>query len=268
MDPITSKKILQLTSSGYSRIADQFDKTRQHPWDDFSVFDPFVKEGMSVLDVGCGNGRLFEYLQQRHTIHYVGIDQNQKFIEIAMRNFSGVALQPQFYRANILDSESLRVLGSQQFDIIFCIAVLHHIPTIELQSQALNTLKQYLKPGGFLCMENWNMWQMRKGTKTVWYTFLRRCTDAFHGLYSTDQPPDPLTRCERNQLGWRDLITEWGQGNQTGFLYYYAFRASELQKLLQKSGVDVRDVYFIRRGKRAHWWNGNNIIAVAKHYKI
>ena len=155
MDTVSAQKLLQMTQEGYRLIADQFDKTRQHSWDDFSVFDPFVKDGMRILDVGCGNGRLFDYLRKRRNIQYTGIDQNQKFIEIAKKNFKDShSDQQKFHTANILKPESLSVLGDQQFDLIFCIAVLHHIPTKELRLHELQTLEKYLKPGGILCMEN------------------------------------------------------------------------------------------------------------------
>lgn len=239
MENLTVEKLLQMTQEGYRLIADQFDKTRQHSWDDFSVFDPFVKDGTRILDVGCGNGRLLTYHRQRHHIGYVGIDQNSKFVEIAKKTFQNSSSNSsQFYAADILQPESLSVLGDQRFDLIFCIAVLHHIPTKELRVHALQALKKYLKPGGTLCMENWNMWELRKGNKTVWNSPRR--------------------------VGIRDLITEWKSPQGTGNLYYYAFTARELRALFCKSGFHVQKLYYIRDGKKAHWWNGKNIIAIAK----
>ncbi len=240
MDTVTAEKLLQMTQEGYALIAEQFDKTRNHSWDDFSVFDCFVKEGMRILDVGCGNGRLLDYLSQRRNITYVGIDQNQKFVEIAKKKFGNSRLDsPKFYSANILQPESLSTIDDQQFDLIFCIAVLHHIPTKELRLQALQTLKKYLKRGGVLCMENWNMWQFRKGAKNIWKSPRR--------------------------AGIRDLITEWKSSRARGFLYYYAFTISELRALLRKSEFGVLQAFYIRDGKSAHWWNGKNIITIARN---
>lgn len=233
-----AQQFLQMTREGYELIADQFDKTRQHSWDDFSVFDVYVKDGMRILDVGCGNGRVFKYLSSKHTIHYVGIDQNPKFTEIAKSAYTSHPMKPEFYTASILDLKALEILGSQTFDIIFCIAVFHHFPTKALQLQALQNMRRFLRVGGILCMENWNMWELRKGKKTVWGSI-------------------------RN-FGIRDVITKWKSPKGIGFLYYYAFTLSELRKLLRRSGFDLLQKFYIRDGKPAHWWNGKNMVTVCK----
>ncbi len=280
MKNTVAEKLLRMTQDSYALISDKFDKTRRNCWDDFTFFDSFVKEGMTVLDVGCGNGRLFKYLMQKRAIHYVGIDQNPKFIEIARREYSSHETDPQFYTASILEPESCRVFESRQFDVVFCIAALHHIPTKKLQEQAVAAFKRYLRPGGMLCMENWNMWELRKGKKNVWHALARRLNDTLFFRGSTDQAVGPLTAHENTELGWRDLVTEWGGGGTTvrnrpipdscgdsgcrGFLYYHAFTMSELRKLLGTSGFTTLHEFYIRDGKPAHWWNGKNIITIAK----
>jgi 2-polyprenyl-3-methyl-5-hydroxy-6-metoxy-1,4-benzoquinol methylase len=135
------------------------------------------------------------------------------------------------------------MLGDRRFDVIFCIAVLHHLPTKVMRDQAIQTMKKYLKPGGVLCMENWNMWQIRKGKKTVWGSYLRGIP----------------------KLGMRDIITEWKTPRGSGFLYYYAFTPQEVRRLLASQDFRVLDSYFIRDVRRAHWWNGKNIITIAKN---
>lgn len=247
MNDFVAKKLLHMTQEGYELIADQFDKTRQHPWDDFSVFDGYVKDGMRVLDMGCGNGRLFSYLKKRCTISYIGIDQNPKFTEIAKSAYTSHPMKPEFYTASILDLKSLEILGSQTFDIIFCIAVLHHIPTHALQLQALKNMRRFLRVGGILCMENWNMWRVRKGKKTVWGSFFQKF----------------ISRVPKSELGLGDLITKWKSPQGVGSLYYHAFTIAELHTLLRNSGFAVEKAYYIRDGKPAHWWNGKNIVTIA-----
>ncbi len=91
----------------------------------------------SILDLGCGAGRL-----QRHLSFsdYVGIDQNSGYIDYAKKHSQG--------RFIVGDATALdRYLDDQKFDYIFLIGFLHHIE----YSQAVRLMKQlplYVKPSG------------------------------------------------------------------------------------------------------------------------
>ena len=41
-----------------------------------------LKEGDKVLDLGCGNGRFYDFFKKRK-VDYVGIDNSERMIEIA-----------------------------------------------------------------------------------------------------------------------------------------------------------------------------------------
>ncbi|MFH1192254.1 MAG: class I SAM-dependent methyltransferase [bacterium] len=43
--------------------------------------DKYVKNGMKILDIGCGNGRLLQALENRG-IEYVGVDNSRNLISI------------------------------------------------------------------------------------------------------------------------------------------------------------------------------------------
>ncbi len=244
-----------MTQEGYTRIADQFDKTRQYSWGDFSVFDSLVKDGMRVLDVGCGNGRLFQYLQNRN-ISYVGIDANHGFITIARQTYSGHPTKPKFFLCDMSDIDVILSDVDIQFDMIFGIAVLHHIPTHAFQLQVLKNIKKFLKPEGILVLENWNLLQLGKGTKTVWHSCVQR-------NLAKKLPWETQYGISRRDLSISDVITQWGKSENQAFLYYHAFTLRELSSLLTSSGYHIRTGYYIRDGKEAHWWNGKNSIMIA-----
>jgi SAM-dependent methyltransferase len=46
-----------------------------------------------------------------------------------------------------------------QFDFIFSIAVIHHLPTRRDQTFVLEQIKKHLKPGGKCLITAWNLWQ-------------------------------------------------------------------------------------------------------------
>lgn len=54
----------------------------------------------NVLDLGCGHGDLFAYLLERHSgIQYVGIDQFDSFLELAVQRYGQYA-NCRFYRGD------------------------------------------------------------------------------------------------------------------------------------------------------------------------
>ncbi len=95
------------------------------------------KKNSSVLDLGCGTGRLKKYLPWAE---FTGIDHNYNYIRYAKRHFKGEFLVGNFLQ---LDKQ----LGTKQFDYIILAGILHHID--HAQAAALMALLQkFLKPFG------------------------------------------------------------------------------------------------------------------------
>ena len=61
----------------------------------------------------------------------------------------------------------------EKFDLIFCVATLHHIPSDKLRQQILVNIKNRLKPDGKLLMTNWNLWQSKYLKYIIKYTLLK-----------------------------------------------------------------------------------------------
>lgn len=252
MDEHTAQTILRLTRETYERIAREFDKTRKVLWDDFSTFDPYVKEGMRVLDIGCGNGRLYRYLKDTN-IRYLGIDQNQYLVDQARERYPGVT----FIRGDITQLGKISELSGQQFDSVFCISLLSHIPSHEYRRFVLSNMRQYLRSTGTLCMLNWNLWRPVFRQKNIWTGNIQRL------LLQTDDWALRYVVPER-KLGLRDVMAWWGNSFYGSPLYYRAFTTGELKKLCRAVGFrDVRSFYVLR-GTRAFWWNGRNIATIAQ----
>ncbi len=77
-----AEKILKKVKEDYSRIARLFSKTRETLWKEMKEFKKYVKDGDRVLDLGCGNGRLYEIFREM-SIDYTGIDNSEEMIKIA-----------------------------------------------------------------------------------------------------------------------------------------------------------------------------------------
>lgn len=252
MDETTAQTVLRLTRETYERIAPEFDKTRKTLLDDFSIFDPYVKEGMRVLDIGCGNGRLSRYLKNKN-VDYLGIDQNQYLISQAQERYPGI----RFVKGDILFPEKISELKERQFDVVFCISLLSHIPSHEYRRYVLSSIRSFLKVSGTLCMLNWNLWRPGWGQKNIWTGTMQRF------LLQTQEWAMRYTIPERT-LDFRDMMAWWGNSYHGSPLYYRAFSTGELRKLCTRVGFHDVSSFFVQRGKRAFWWNGRNIATIAK----
>jgi SAM-dependent methyltransferase len=135
----------------YNEIGDEFSASRAYIWPDLKPFLQDVPDKASVLDVGCGNGRLLLGLPQ--DINYTGIDISSTLIKNA---FAGHP-QAKFLETDITKDDIWKTLP--QFDYIFSIAVIHHLPTRKDQLFVLNQIKKHLKPKGKCLITAWNLWQ-------------------------------------------------------------------------------------------------------------
>lgn len=135
----------------YNQIGAQFSASRGYIWPDLKPFLVDVPPRASVLDVGCGNGRLLLGLPE--TVAYTGLDFSTTLLEKAVANHPKAL----FAEADITKPESWKDLP--QFDFIFCIAVIHHLANRHEQLFLLKQIKAHLKPGGKCLITAWNLWQ-------------------------------------------------------------------------------------------------------------
>ena len=132
----------------------------------------YIKDGEKVLDLGCGNGRLYQLFMGQN-IDYTGVDFSENFIKIAKEKYGD-----HFKIADILSLP----FSSQYFDSVWSIAVLHHIPTKELRKRALSEIKRVLRPNGRVIMTNWKINLLFKkdvlipfhGRKRYYHVFSKR----------------------------------------------------------------------------------------------
>ncbi len=105
-------------------------------------------KGMRVLDIGCGNGLISRKISEitGKTGLVVGIDHDEKIIEIAKELNSDNPNPVQFVTADIL-SHSIE----QEFDLIYARFILSHLPNPE---KMVLRLKNLLKEGGKIVLED------------------------------------------------------------------------------------------------------------------
>jgi SAM-dependent methyltransferase len=77
----------------------------------------------SILDVGCGNGVMFEMIREKGLdLDYLGVDVTEKLLSVARELFPADAHR--FRQMSLYDLRKLR----RRFDAVLCRHVLEHLP--------------------------------------------------------------------------------------------------------------------------------------------
>ncbi len=206
----TAQNLLEKVKADYNSISSEFDQTRKNEWHEFKIFTKYLKENSNIADIGCGNGRLYDFLKKNlEKFKYTGIDNSNNLIEKAKTNFPNTT----FALGDLLEIP----LPQNSQDIIFCIAAFHHLPSKKYRIQALKQIKDILKNNGILVMSNWNLFQPKykkyiRKARLKWLVTL--------GRYAP-----------------RDTFIPWSTSGINR--YYYAFKPSELRHLLMKEGFEI-----------------------------
>ena len=222
MDKITSDNLLKIVHDNYNQIAADFDMTRKKEiWPEMVKLSKQIKDGDSVLDLGCGNGRLLEALKDKQ-ITYLGIDNSEELIKLAKQNYPN----NKFLVSDILNLKSVEETKNKKFDHIFCLATLQHLPSKELRIESLIEMKKLLSEEGLIVLSNWNMWPIKKYRTMIFKSLFDRLLG-------------------KNKLEFGDVIFPWknSKGEITSERYYHAFGKRELLSLCRKAGFSDVTIY-------------------------
>lgn len=216
MDREYARQILAQTRQCYDAISKSFSDTRAQAWRQvgFLVSD-YVRSGDRVLDAGCGNGRWYPVFRDRRAA-YTGLDNSEQLINIAKNQFPG---------ANFSVGDVLQMpFGGASFDKVYSIAVLHHIPSLELRRQFFTQAKRVLKPGGYLMVTAWNLDPARMlffGRSKRFSAYIRALIAKLAG---------------RSKLDFGDFFIPWRADCQR---YVHSYSAADIAKLARDSGFVV-----------------------------
>ncbi|MBU0636917.1 MAG: methyltransferase domain-containing protein [Patescibacteria group bacterium] len=238
MDKATQQYLLNLVKRNYEKIAEDFDITRKKHIElspELISIIQKIKNNQTILDVGCGNGRLLKAFQNKK-INYIGIDNSKKLLKLAREQWTS-KLTPstptlsgrsdlqnsKFILGNILELDKLQ---EKDFDYIFCLAVLHHLPGQDLRLVALKQLKNKINQHGKIIITVWNMLPQKKFRKLLFKFTL-------------------LKIIRKSKMDFGDVLFNWKDnvGQAISRRYYHIFIKQELIKIFKKAGLKVEKLY-------------------------
>jgi tRNA (uracil-5-)-methyltransferase TRM9 len=156
----TVTQLLQQNSAFYQKYAEEFAATRNYIWQGWNRVGEYLKKfdhehnlTMRVLDLGCGNGRLYKFLADSGVISdavsYKGVDDNKYLIDTAQNKY-GINL---FSLGNAL--EPLTFVG-QGYNVVTAFGLTHHLPSKELRAKWFTSLCAIIAKEGVICLSFWH----------------------------------------------------------------------------------------------------------------
>jgi len=110
--------------------------------DNYKMLAGYCKKGTVVLDLACGDGRLYYYLKARGVKEIVGLDISLSAIKLAER-----LTKMRCMVGSMVDIK--KIFAGRLFDIVICSASFQYLETEELR-RTLNGINSILRKDGLL----------------------------------------------------------------------------------------------------------------------
>lgn len=217
------QRLLDLNRAFYRQFARAFADSRSVSQASILQVLAHVEDGMRVLDVGCGDGRVARALEQMgRTVAYTGIDSSPEFIALAQERGTTLArVTATFALGDIAQPDWMADL-SDGFDLILALAVLHHIPGDDLRRDLMRQMAALLRPAGYLIVSTWQFLHSERLRRKIvpWETI---------GLAASQVEPG-------------DHLLDWRRGG-VGLRYCHLIDEVELASLCTDAGLTLEETF-------------------------
>lgn len=170
----------------YDAFAKDFSQSRSHAWPEFELIEAVLgnitckkspEDKVKILDIGCGNGRLFKFLPEdlREKIDYIGADISEGMLEEAKaKNCSSDTHSQNAPQWLLQDFAKTWRFEDETFDMVISVAAFHHLLDKNSQNFFLQEARRVLRPDGKIFLTTWifpskhfwpNFWSGRYFTK-------------------------------------------------------------------------------------------------------
>jgi 2-polyprenyl-3-methyl-5-hydroxy-6-metoxy-1,4-benzoquinol methylase len=230
MDKGLQQQLLALNQHFYATVAEPFDTTRMAPSAGKSELVrrlPLDGTGTTLADIGCGNGRLAWLLEERGLpIDYVGMDGNAQLLASAQAHTADLRhVRVRFVMADLAQPDWPALLPKpeqEKYDIVTCLATLHHLPGYDLRRATVEQLAALVVPGGIVAISTWQfLTTPRFSTKLVDWA---------------EVGVDPA------QVEPGDALLPWNQGGYA-IRYLHQIDMDEMTALAAAAGLTIATTY-------------------------
>lgn len=232
----------------YTQSAYKRHHTRRRDWPEFAHIAEYInlinQESLTILEVGCGDGRLYGYLVEHcptKQFRYTWVDVSQWLIDLATIHY------PDATRVCDEMNDYLETIPQQSCDIVIGIASVQHLPTHEQQVLFFHEAYRVLNYDGSLIMTNWSL--------SHW--FIKRYRNNL--LLSISKSIITL-----GYRDWRDVMVPFTDGDNTKYRFYHIFNRARISSLLRIAGFAV-----VKAAYSSPWWALTHDWKISRnHYHI
>src|SRR5262245_941497 len=142
-------------TTDYDAIAADYRRAKQQPWRYFIERYTLLRligklEGVSVLDLACGEGYYTRELRHRGAAGVVGVDLSEGMIRLAQEEEKRSPLGIEY-----IVGDARKFDGTGRFDLVVRACLSHHASTPEELAQMCAAVARALRPGGrFVTVNN------------------------------------------------------------------------------------------------------------------
>jgi tRNA (uracil-5-)-methyltransferase TRM9 len=135
---------------------------------------------LSVLDLGCGNGRFAHFFRDyfKRPFSYLGLDASPTLVEFAAARVADIegAICELF---DFVEDPLEKLIPERTFALVLAFGVLHHIPAHSRRRSFLEQLCRRVAPGGALACSIWRAQHPEQaGQETLsWEEYNRRALE-------------------------------------------------------------------------------------------
>ena len=224
MDTAAAQQLLMLNQRFYHTCAAAYAQTRGPAQRGLAPILPYLPPAPTVLDLGCGNGRLARFLaHHRAGLTYVGVDGSSPLLAAAHRAVAGLpGVTASFVQADLTQPGWTDGLPAMPYDAVCVLAVVHHLPGFARRVRFLHDARRGLSAAGVLVVSYWQFLDdpVQRAKVVPWESA---------GI-------DPA------QVDAGDALLGWARG-VAGLRYCHHVDAVEAAALAEAAGLRVLETY-------------------------
>jgi tRNA (uracil-5-)-methyltransferase TRM9 len=226
MNNATARHLNAINRAFYTATAEDFHATRGTAWRGWERLLPDLSGELSVLDVGCGNGRFGVFLAEHGILPltYHALDNNPALLAFAQTALDAqTQVRTEFHEYDLVEQllqHQPAPLADTQHDLVVLFGVMHHIPGAARRLHLMRMLAECVRPGGLLAFACWRFYEQER--------FRSRIT-----------PWDAMLASE---VEAGDYLLDWKRGT-TALRYCHHVDDAEHAMLVAASGLREIETY-------------------------
>lgn len=191
-------------------------------------------DDLKLLDVGCGNGRFGQFVQNillNCPVDYLGIDNCGELLQMADRKLDRLSTT----RFISLDITREDIDVDSKFTLIVAFGIMHHIPGVSRRKYIINMLMELLEMNAVLAVAFWKFMDHGRYTRKV--------------LSIDDYNRRSFSHIDPDELDDGDVLLKWGHDGE-GLRYCHHASEEEIEELFLDLPL-VRVDSFMADGKNS-----------------